>query len=284
MDKILMGYDFSDNSDCALKMAITIAKESGCGLELVWVDNSLDDLVQIMKESVRKAVEKKLQDVVADNIEKLPGGRFTYNIGNGKVYEYLSARAQAEDAVLIIIGTHGKSGIETRWTGSNAARLVHIAQCPILSIPMGGECHSTLKRIIFPVDFVFSTRQKAPIVAWIAQQFGSYVYILGILTSTIPSHIEKVEEYVREVGTFFVNNHVPYELVYRNVKNIAKEVLAYAKEKDADLIAIMTEQETAFQNIFIGTYAQQIVSMSKIPVLTKQPENINTLDQENLGT
>ena len=61
-------------------------------------------------------------------------------------------------------------------------------------------------------------------------------------------------------------------------------VQAVAETKNANLISIMTRQEISISNILYGSYAHQIILRSRIPILTIRPLNINSLDQENLGT
>ena len=48
-------------------------------------------------------------------------------------------------------------------------------------------------------------------------------------------------------------------------------VLGYAKEVDADLIVIMTQQESDFTDYFIGSTAQQVIYHSRIPVMSIRP-------------
>jgi len=50
--------------------------------------------------------------------------------------------------------------------------------------------------------------------------------------------------------------------------NITKSTINYANEVGADIIAIMTEQETTTANLFLGAYAQQMVNHAPIPVLS----------------
>lgn len=284
MDKIILGYDFTENTDCALNVAFSLAEKSNSVLELVWVDNSLDDLVQIAKHTIRQRIEEVLRTIVSQNRNRLSAERLTYSIAEGKVYEALAEKANFEDAALVIIGTHSVGGFETRWTKNNASKLAELAKCPVLTVPLDSDDVIGFKHIVFPVDFTFSTREKAPVIAWLAQGYGSYIYVLGLLTSVEESHVEKVEEYVKQVARFFVNNQVEYEIEYRKTKNLAKEILSFASEKQADMIAIMTKQETAVANIILGSYTHQIIINSKIPVLTMKPLDINTLDQEYAGT
>ena len=86
--------------------------------------------------------------------------------------------------------------------------MTEMAKCPVLTVPLDSDDVIGFKYIVFPIDFTFSTREKAPIIAWLAQGFDSYIYILGLLTSSEYSHVEKVEEYVKQVSRFFVNNQV----------------------------------------------------------------------------
>ena len=53
MDKIILGYDFTENSESALNMALILAEKGNCALEIVWVDDTLDDTVQIAKETIQ---------------------------------------------------------------------------------------------------------------------------------------------------------------------------------------------------------------------------------------
>ena len=57
-------------------------------------------------------------------------------------------------------------------------------------------------------------------------------------------------------------------------KNVTTATLEYAEEVGADLIAIMTEQEKSLTSLFLGTYAQQMINESKIPVLTVRPRSV----------
>ena len=57
-------------------------------------------------------------------------------------------------------------------------------------------------------------------------------------------------------------------------KNVTLTTLDYAKEVNADMITIMTEQESRLTSLLMGTYAQQMINESTIPVLTVRPTNV----------
>ena len=60
-------------------------------------------------------------------------------------------------------------------------------------------------------------------------------------------------------------------------KNLTITTLEYADEIDADLIAIMTEQESSLASFLLGTYAQQMLTLSHRPILSIRPEEVNGL-------
>jgi nucleotide-binding universal stress UspA family protein len=60
--------------------------------------------------------------------------------------------------------------------------------------------------------------------------------------------------------------------------NPTELVLEYAKEINAGLVVIMTEQETNFTSFFSGKYSQQMVKNSNIPILSIHPKDLIVSD------
>ena len=69
----------------------------------------------------------------------------------------------------------------------------------------------------------------------------------------------------------FKENHIRYKVVFKEADNITETTLGYADEVGANLISIMTEQETELSNLWLGPFAAQMVNHSAIPVLSVQP-------------
>ena len=84
----------------------------------------------------------------------------------------------------------------------------------------------------------------------------------------------KLEIYAATVRKYFDQEGVNYQTSYLIGDNITDITIEYAKTIDADLIAIMTEQTTAFSNLILGSYAYQMLNTSPIPVLSVTPKNI----------
>lgn len=119
-----------------------------------------------------------------------------------------------------------------------------------------------------PFDSTKETRQKLPYTALLAKYFNSEVHILGLFTSTMDDLRYRIRNYVAQAEDYFKENDINYVVTYLEVDNITQATLDYAKEVNANLISIMTEQETTTSNLWLGPYAAQMVNHSPVPVLS----------------
>ena len=71
------------------------------------------------------------------------------------------------------------------------------------------------------------------------------------------------------------DNNVKFVINFVTADNTTNSTIEYSQKVNADLIAIMTEQEKTAANFWLGPYAQQMVNNSPIPVLSIQPVEIN---------
>lgn len=267
---IVVGIDFSDCSINALEHAITIAQKARSGITMVWV-NHLDYSKEIFSVEPKKLideVEERCKDIVKKHKSQLHGQHIDYKIRKGKVYKEICAVAEEVDAFMVVIGTHGSSGFEEFWIGSNANRVVSTSKRPVVTIRAGIDVERDLKRIVMPFDSTKETRQKLPITALLARYFNSEVHILGLFTSTLDDLRYRIRNYVAQAEDYFKENNVNYTITYLEADNITETTLNYAKKINANLITITTEQETELSNLWLGPYAAQMVNHSPIPVLS----------------
>ena len=148
---------------------------------------------------------------------------------------------------------------------------------PVLLIREDFNFNKALETIVVPIDSSDDTRQKAAQAATFAKSFGSTIHLLGLYTASAPSVRQVVKNYVSMVQRYLDKNEIKYITENIDVKgNVTTDTLAYANKVNADMIAIMTEQESSFSNLILGTFAQQMISNSTIPVLTVRPRRVLT--------
>jgi nucleotide-binding universal stress UspA family protein len=101
-----------------------------------------------------------------------------------------------------------------------------------------------------------------------AKIFDADVYIAVIFTTNLKTMHQRVENYVDKARNILEKEKIRYKIDHFQTQNTTKTTIDFAKSIDADLIAIMTEQEDRREIGLLGPNAQQIVNHSPIPVLS----------------
>jgi nucleotide-binding universal stress UspA family protein len=278
MKKVLVAIDFSKTSLNALEYGIGLAQKGGADLLMVWVDNCTTDdaMFDSFPNETRKEKVEQFKELISEHEGKLKGKKMGYKTKRGKVYIEIANVAKSADADIIITGTHGVSGFEEFWIGSNAYRIVTHAPCPVITLRHDVKS-GNIKSIVLPIDSSPETRQKVPFTAELASLYGSKVYILSLYSTGLKSVQKRVDNYAQQVKKYFEENNISCENDARESDNITQTTIDYAQEKSADLISIMTEQETTTANLFLGPYAQQMVNNSPIPIMSVRSKELTRI-------
>lgn len=269
MSNVIVGFDFSSGSAHAVDLAIDIANRTHLDLRLVYVKEKDQD-----EGPIREEIERRNSAVAP----LLQGIKMTYVIRQGKASRELVSQAKEDNAQLIVVGTHGMSGFEKHYIGRNAYRTIAESPVPVISLREDFNFSKELKRILVPIDSSPDTRQKVTFAAKLAQIYDSELHVLGLYTSDgttirgiVDGYVNMVDTYLTKAGIKHVNKCVSVP------KNLTVTTLEYADEIDADLIMIMTEQEPNLTSLFLGNYAQQMLTLSKRAVLSIRPKEINSV-------
>ena len=145
-NKILTAIDFSENSDYAFDYALTLAKQFDSQLTILHVINEPVDLrgfyvPHISFEQLEKEIEEGAEKMMAKFCSSKMGDftNFTTSIVTGIPYEVIIRSAREAAASLIVLGTHGRTGLDHLIFGSTAERVVRGASCPVLTIRLPAE-------------------------------------------------------------------------------------------------------------------------------------------------
>ncbi|MEI7896712.1 MAG: universal stress protein [bacterium] len=275
MNKIVVAIDFSECSINAFLHSLSIAEHCNGELILLWVDKASGDKDKFSDKTYRSAanVQKAFEEMIAKYQPEHPAVQMSWKIRKGKIYVEVNEEAKSVGALLIVTGTHGSSGFEEFWIGSNANKIVSASKCPVITIRGGIDIKRPLTKIILPIDTAEETRQKASFTAYIAKQHGAEVFILKLYTSKSKSIRKMVDIYANQVAEYLQQENIKFHVDEADCENISDATIEYAASKDANMIAIMTEQEIATSNIFLGPFAHQIVNHSPYPVLSIHPKD-----------
>lgn len=270
MKTILVAIDFSKNADHALEYAITFSEELQASVYLIWVDNNVSDetVLDTIEGEIRIEKKEYLKRLNAKYKDRILGGKFEVLLRRGRVYQEVAKAARQIEADMIFAGTHGVSGYEQHWIGSNAYRIVTQAPCPVFTIRGGYKFAGSINKILLPLDSSLETKQKLPFVADLSLKFNAKVHLLKVYNTSIGVIRKRIDKFGDEAVNCLKERGVDFLLDEIEVKNVAASIIDYSTENGIDLIAIMTDQGTTTANKFLGPYSQQLINNSKIPVVS----------------
>ncbi len=276
--KVLVPIDFSPVSLNALETAIAICKRQLATLTLIHVvENTyvlfppeaggatgaiLPDLVKNANESLNE-LAKKLRtnhDLVINQI-----------VQSGNPADEICRWALHKDFNLIVMGTHGASGLREFFLGSNAYRVVKNSPCPVMTMP-GDNTWIDFKKILFPIRMVPNALDKYDVIRPIIQKNGSSMTIVGMVKKDDSTGFIEMKALVDTVQTKMTEDNVICQSEVHYCDNVAKQVLSISETEKPDLIVITATLDASLKDFFLGPYTQDIVNHAHYPVLSIRPE------------
>jgi nucleotide-binding universal stress UspA family protein len=272
---IIVPIDFSEDSLKGLELSLIFTNNIYCNVQMVYVQRktALHFPSEIREEY--NFAKDQFEKIVSDYSPTLGNNsKLRYIIKKGpKVYEEVVNQAESYKDCLITTSTHGASGFEEFFIGSNAFKIISATSGPVITVRKG-VVPSSIRRIVLPVDNMPETRQKVPLTAEIAEIFGAEVHVVNVFTSKNLKVHKRLNAYSKQISNFLKGKNI--NIVNQTItgNNLVDMTIGYADTINADMISIITEQQNSLSNLILGNYAQQILNKATIPVLSITPREI----------
>lgn len=271
MKHFLVAFDFSKNAIHSLEYALMFANKMEADLSLVWVDNSsTPEHLYSIDQELRIETKSHFDEIIRQYEPLVHHGKINQFLRKGKVYSEVASVARSINANVLFAGTHGVSGFEEYWIGSNAYRIVASAPCPVVTLRRDYLINGSIRKIVLPIDNSADTKHKLPFAARIAKAFNAEIHLLLLNSSPIQVIRKRMQTYASEASVLLEKEGINYVVSEAESENITSSILNYTETQQADFIAIMTEQGASNGNMFLGPYAQQLINNAKVPVLSVQ--------------
>jgi len=266
MKDIIVPLDFSTDALKGLELALLIARHKPVKIQLVYVQKRTD--IPSASEEEYRFAEKNLKKIIENYQSQIPvGTEISYIIKKGKVYQEVVGQAQAYSDSLIVASTHGASGFEELFIGSNAFRIMALTTHPIITIRQS-PVPQKITKIVLPIDVVVESRQKVMFTAYLAQILGAEIHVATVSTSKSKKITSRLNAYSAQVCNYLKTKEIPYKTVSLYGTSLTAQVFDYTLKEKAELISIINENGDSITDLIIGSEAQQIISKSPVPVLT----------------
>lgn len=270
---ILAAVDGSPQSRWAERVAETLGAGFGAEVRLVYVvdpETQPGELCELVRDG-----KQFLADFPVDGCGGKPVGRL-FRIG--RPAEEIVSAANDWTADLIVMGTHGLTGIDHFLVGSVAESVLRRAACPVLCVKREPRHPTTLSRILVAVDDSEQSAWAAELAASMARISGAQVALGHVAPLAAPIEpgyamfTDRADEALLQAGKdvlsrFFWPQDVAPAARFVRQGPAAQEILELAREWKADLIVIGTHARHGLSRLLLGSTAETVLRRSECPVL-----------------
>ena len=271
MTNFIVPVDFSVDSLKGLEWALLFSRKKSINIQMVYVLTNITSFQPSVVEQEHKFAETQFRKLIQEYGPKLDNeSRLRYIIKKGKVYREVVNQVNSYKDAVVAASTHGASGFEELFIGSNALKIIAATEKPVFTLRQT-PIPSKIARIVVPIKHHVDTRQKAPLAADLAQLFGAELHVVSVSVTQSKRDLARVDSYARQVMNYFKARKLKYVSKTMTGDNLAGLTCNYAEAVSADLITIMSSSIDKW-NVFLGSYAQQMLNRSRIPLLNVTPK------------
>lgn len=272
--RIIVPVDFSEYSSYALEVASKIARDLNgelivihlLGIDKVYMPDSESVMVydnelhlKLVKTKFRKFLKKPwLEDI-----------KLTHYIQNYKNFTELNAIAEDFICDLIVMGSHGNTGFQSTFVGSNTEKIVRTSRIPVLVIKNRNKDFK-IERVVFACDF---SRDYLPafqkLLMWL-RPFDAELQLLHVNTSKNFMRRTEIEE---KVFKFLLQAEIEDISIYDKVAyydddSVEEGIFTFSYKYEADIIAIPTHGRRGLAHFFIKSLGEDVMNHAEVPILT----------------
>lgn len=271
MKTILVPTDFSKNANHALKYAVELAKKENAKILLLHAYHTtyvapdvpyqyaaaifgatIEDTDKKLR-SLLKRIQIKNIKCEAINIERFPVDAIIDVADKTKPY-------------LIVMGTKGATGISEVLMGSNTAKVIEKAKCPVIAVPEKAKFGS-INHITYATDYQTSDLEALKRLVEIAKLFDSFITILHVADQSLAydDDTEFMIKFKKKVIAKIKYPKIQYKLIYG--KNVVKDLESYIKRGKPDLFAMSTKHRNIYEKLFDSSITKKMAYHTKVPIL-----------------
>lgn len=274
MKKIIVPIDFSEYSEYALETASNLAKKNDAEiLALHMLEMSEAILTRTGSDMQMETLfflqlaEKRFDEFL--NKDYLKGVKVTPIVKHFRVFSEVNDVATEYGADLVVIGSHGASGIKEFFIGSNTEKVVRHSNIPVLVIKHN-PILTEFENVVFACDFSDDAVKPYINASKFFKKLGTKMHLIYV---NLPNEsFRSTTEMENKVYSFFKKVEEEYDhsksIKFYSDYTIERGILNYANVIGADLIALATHGRKGVAHFFEGSISEDVANHSTLPVMT----------------
>ncbi|MDD2983787.1 MAG: universal stress protein [Crocinitomicaceae bacterium] len=222
----LVPHDFTAVGDAALKYAMHIGKRVDTEIQVIHI---VDDASKV------NAAKQKLE-VIISGVTPIENVSLKAVVHIGSIFEDIGKIARQEAAQLIIMGTHGATGMQKLF-GSHAMKVITSSNVPFLVVQEETTTEN-VGRIVVPIDLTKESLQIANIAGDIANMFGADIHVVYEQPTDVVLN-QKMNNRISIVEKNYDDRKLKTEFVPLNESGtFQKKIIDYSEKVGGNLIAL----------------------------------------------
>ncbi|MGO4918031.1 universal stress protein [Maribacter spongiicola] len=273
MKKILVPVDFSKHSEYALHIAAKIAKQVQAEIIVLHM-MGISEAILAKDEAQEYEEAKYYMDLARKRFKPFLNQTYLKHlkvreiIQNYKDFKELNTVAQEQHINLIVMGSHGTSGLGDVFVGSNTEKVVRSSEVPVLVVKTPNSDFK-VENILFACDFTDSSILAYKNVREFAASFSAKLNLIYINTPYYDFNSNtEIEERISKF--FYKSNTIEQEVTIYNDYSVEHGLMNYSKKGNFDILAIPTRGRKPFTHFLLGSRSigEDIANHANLPVLT----------------
>jgi len=285
--RILVPVDFSDYSSNALSYASRWAEHFDSRMTIMHAvvlhSEEFDEEEKLRKLEIYAEEKEKERSTMLNEHKDLlenPEEMIDSVLLRGfSAAEVILNHLQKEDYDLVVLGSHGYTGLKKWVFGSVTEKVLRFSPDPVL-ITHGKAPDSLPRKVLIPIDFSEHSKRAVSLVpilrSWFNPEFHfMHAIELGVFPAFHNVHLFSAMDEVSEITERIRSNLVDFvgiseeKAVYSVSQGIAhREIVAYSEENEIDLIVMPVRGQSALEHFIIGSNAERVSCIAPCPVLT----------------
>jgi nucleotide-binding universal stress UspA family protein len=290
---ILVPLDGSPLAEGAIPYAVALASGLGERIELltVWEGNERDlgDTFPAMATEIGEKADEYFSNYLEGIRARIGGGaQVATHVASGASAATILGRADEIGARVIVLATHGRSGVGRWMYGSTAGRLLHESHIPLVAVGPGALQRSTasvlLKHLMVPLDGSDRSEAALPIARSLASRLGARVSLVRVVhwaaqayPYTLPeSYLPQVDDELETGAKKYLQQQeeklkpVPADaFIVRGA--VAEGLMEFVDKQDVGLIVMTTHARSGIARAALGSTADRMLQAAA-PVLLIPPD------------
>jgi nucleotide-binding universal stress UspA family protein len=297
---ILVPLDGSDLAEQALPAAVELARRTGTALRLVHVHVPItadpihveglpviDEHMHSLRRQHEQAYLDRARDRLAADVNT------SVAVLDGPPAATLATHAETSRAMLIVMTTHGRGGLERAWVGSVADELIKVSPVPLLLVrPEPRNVPRRFRRILVPLDgstlgeailehalqLARLDPESEVVLLDVVQPIDSEVWVPEAAAAAPRAtddvtalQEERARHYLDGVARRVEAAGVGVRTRVKVAFQVASAILDAARHEKADLVALATHGRSGLVRMALGSVADKVVRGSDTPVLLLRP-------------